>query len=108
MLRKVTPKATRNIFLIRHGQYHLKSIDRNLTDLGKKQAVLLGKRLSSNGIEFDKVTYSTMNRAKETAQIMMNEMKEIESKSDSMLEEGAPYPPEPSVSSWRPLAQVSI
>lgn len=105
MLRKVTPKATRNIFLIRHGQYHLKSADKNLTDLGRKQAVLLGKRLSSNGIEFDRVIYSTMNRATETAQLMMGEMKNIESKSDSMLEEGAPYPPEPAVSHWRPLAQ---
>uniref|UniRef100_A0A0N5B8G8 Serine/threonine-protein phosphatase PGAM5, mitochondrial n=1 Tax=Strongyloides papillosus TaxID=174720 RepID=A0A0N5B8G8_STREA len=105
LLKEVTPKATRNIFLIRHGQYHLKSSDKNLTDLGKKQAILLGKRLSSNGIEYDRVIYSTMNRATETAQLMMKEMKEIESKSDSMLEEGAPYPPEPAVSHWKPLAQ---
>uniref|UniRef100_A0A0N5A4Z5 Serine/threonine-protein phosphatase PGAM5, mitochondrial n=1 Tax=Parastrongyloides trichosuri TaxID=131310 RepID=A0A0N5A4Z5_PARTI len=105
MLKSVTPKATRNIFLIRHGQYHLKSKDKYLTDLGKKQAVLLGKRLSQNGVHFDKVIYSTMNRATETAQIMMNEMKQIESSCDSMLEEGAPYPPEPAVGHWRPLAQ---
>lgn len=35
MLDKVKPKATRNIFLIRHGQYFLESKEKNLTPIGK-------------------------------------------------------------------------
>lgn len=34
MLSKVKPTATRNIILIRHGQYHLNSEKKNLTELG--------------------------------------------------------------------------
>jgi hypothetical protein len=34
MLKEVTAKAKRNIFLIRHGQYHLNSEKKNLTELG--------------------------------------------------------------------------
>uniref|UniRef100_A0A914Y8U2 Serine/threonine-protein phosphatase PGAM5, mitochondrial n=1 Tax=Panagrolaimus superbus TaxID=310955 RepID=A0A914Y8U2_9BILA len=49
MLEKARPTATRNIFLIRHGQYDLKKNDPSthiLTELGREQAALLGKRLS--------------------------------------------------------------
>lgn len=35
MLVKVTPTATRHLFLIRHGQYHLDSEQKNLTPLGR-------------------------------------------------------------------------
>lgn len=42
MLEKLKSKATRNIFLIRHGQYHMDSEKKNLTDLGREQAKLLG------------------------------------------------------------------
>lgn len=35
MLEQVKPTATRHLFLIRHGQYHLESEKKNLTDLGK-------------------------------------------------------------------------
>uniref|UniRef100_A0AC35U1J0 Serine/threonine-protein phosphatase PGAM5, mitochondrial n=1 Tax=Rhabditophanes sp. KR3021 TaxID=114890 RepID=A0AC35U1J0_9BILA len=102
MIKKVTPTATRNIFLIRHGQYQLSTSDKFLTELGKKQAAILGKRLESSEVKFDKVTYSTMNRATETAKIMMSQMKELPSSSDVLLEEGAPYPPVPAVSHWKP------
>uniref|UniRef100_A0A915DLC1 G-patch domain-containing protein n=1 Tax=Ditylenchus dipsaci TaxID=166011 RepID=A0A915DLC1_9BILA len=50
MLEKVKPTATRNIFLIRHGQYFLDSEKKNLTELGREQALLLGKRLAAAGI----------------------------------------------------------
>jgi len=102
MLTRVTPKATRHIFLIRHGQYHLDSEKKNLTDLGREQARLLGKRLAVSDTKFDTVIMSTMNRATETANLMMEQMPPIKSKSDSLLEEGAPYPPEPPLAHWRP------
>ncbi|KAI1726740.1 histidine phosphatase superfamily (branch 1) domain-containing protein [Ditylenchus destructor] len=106
MIAKVTPTATRHIFLIRHGQYHLDSKEKNLTELGREQAKYLGQRLATvakNGIRFDPVFISTMTRANETATLMLEQMEPgIPSTFDSMLEEGAPYPPEPKSSHWRP------
>jgi len=103
MMEKVTATATRNILLIRHGQYHLKSEKKNLTELGREQATLLGKRMAISNMKFDRVVMSTMNRATETATLALAEMsKEIPRESDSIIEEGAPYPPEPAVSHWLP------
>uniref|UniRef100_A0A914C1P6 Serine/threonine-protein phosphatase PGAM5, mitochondrial n=1 Tax=Acrobeloides nanus TaxID=290746 RepID=A0A914C1P6_9BILA len=102
LLKEVKPTATRHIFLIRHGQYQLDSKEKYLTALGREQAILLGKSLAENGTKFDKCIYSTMNRATETAQLMMEQLPPLKSKSDSILEEGAPYPPEPRHGDWRP------
>lgn len=83
--------------------------------------LVLGKRLAESDHTFDSVTMSTMCRATETANIMMEQMKPLPYKSDSILEEGlsslsashkglvslgAPYPTEPPVSHWRPKASV--
>lgn len=108
MLSKVKAKATRHIFLIRHGQYHLDSEERNLTELGREQAKLVGKRLAESDIKFDHLVKSTMCRATETANIIMEQMPELPHKSDSIIEEGAPYPPEPPLSHWKPAARVRI
>ncbi|CAD6194001.1 unnamed protein product [Caenorhabditis auriculariae] len=95
--------ATRNIFLIRHGQYHLDSVEKNLTPLGRQQADVLGKRLAESGIKFDKLVMSTMTRATETANIILNHLPETLPKSScSQIEEGPPYPPVPDVSHWKP------
>ncbi|KAI6228383.1 Serine/threonine-protein phosphatase Pgam5, mitochondrial [Aphelenchoides besseyi] len=102
LLEEAKPTATRHIFLIRHGQYHLESETKHLTDLGREQARLLGKRIAMDEKKFDNVIFSTMTRATETANIMMEQMAPIQSKSDSLLEEGAPYIPEPPVHHWRP------
>ncbi|KAI6197190.1 hypothetical protein M3Y94_01195300 [Aphelenchoides besseyi] len=98
LLEEAKPTATRHIFLIRHGQYHLESETKHLTDLAR----LLGKRIAMDEKKFDNVIFSTMTRATETANIMMEQMAPIQSKSDSLLEEGAPYIPEPPVHHWRP------
>ncbi|VDN51201.1 unnamed protein product [Dracunculus medinensis] len=95
MLAKFTPKATRNIFLIRHGQYQMDSKPKILTPLGREQATLLGKRLAESKFKFDKLTMSTMPRAMETAELILAELPPIPSTTDTILEEGAPYPPEP-------------
>lgn len=76
--------------------------------LRQEQARLLGKRLANCDHKFDSVIMSTMNRATETATIMMEQMSEILHKSDSIIEEGAPYPPEPIHASWRPKFKVGI
>ncbi len=52
---------------------------------------------------------STMIRATETALIVKSHLPaDIKTTSDPMLEEGAPYPPEPPLSDWRPAQKVSI
>ncbi|CAL2032695.1 hypothetical protein CAEBREN_05609 [Caenorhabditis brenneri] len=96
--------ATRNIFLIRHGQYHLDREHKSLTQLGREQAELLGKRLAQSDIKFTSMTMSTMTRATETANIILKHLPEDLSRtSSSLIEEGPPYPPVPDHKTWRPL-----
>lgn len=109
------PKATRHIILIRHGQYNLngaKDPDRILTDLGRQQAKITGERLAELKIPINEVVISTMTRAQETGKIILDQLpkdvlKLVEVKHDSMIEEGAPIPPEPKVGHWRPEPQVN-
>lgn len=62
--------------------------ERRLTELGKEQAALLGKRLAESGVKFDQVVMSTMPRAMETANIILEKLPKVQSKMDSLLEEG--------------------
>lgn len=57
-------------------------------------------------MKFDSLVMSTMCRATETANIIMEQMQPIQNKSDSIIEEGAPYPPVPPVPHWNPKAKV--
>ncbi|KAG9335089.1 hypothetical protein JZ751_005765, partial [Albula glossodonta] len=71
------PKATRNIFLIRHSQYNLNGNgdkERVLTPLGREQAELTGQRLA---------------------------MLDVEKVSCDLLREGSPIEPVPTIS-WKP------
>lgn len=63
--------AIKTIFLLRHGQYK-KNPTEVLTPLGRKQAKLAGKRLKE--IQFHKIHFSTMPRARETAEIVQKAM----------------------------------
>uniref|UniRef100_A0A1I7XD38 Serine/threonine-protein phosphatase PGAM5, mitochondrial n=1 Tax=Heterorhabditis bacteriophora TaxID=37862 RepID=A0A1I7XD38_HETBA len=99
MYQEVKATATRNILLIRHGQYHLDSEGKNLTPLGREQASLLGKRLAESGIKFDKLVMSTMQRATETANLILQHIPELQR---CVHLEGPPYPPVPPVHHWRP------
>jgi len=102
------PHKSRHLYLVRHGQYHLKEKrdeDRKLTELGRKQAEFTGQRLKHLNLTFDKVYISTMPRAMETAEVIMrslpgNKVKTIEY--SSLLPEGSPVPPEPPMSVNRP------
>jgi serine/threonine-protein phosphatase PGAM5 len=78
-LNKQTSKATRHLFLIRHGQYEIKAPIAEqmiLTALGREQAELTGKRLSElrNKFKFNKLHHSTMIRAIETAQLIHKQL----------------------------------
>ncbi|KAJ2940216.1 hypothetical protein O0L34_g11783 [Tuta absoluta] len=105
-LEKSRSKATRHLFLIRHGQYNLDGLtdkERVLTELGRRQADLTGDRLSALNISWDLIVRSTMTRAQETAKIIQKHLPEnIEVKDCQLIEEGAPIPPEPPVGHWQP------
>lgn len=64
---------------MRHGQYKLTDADETsiLTDIGRQQAAATGRRLaelSSDGAKIDRVVVSTMARAKETADIILEHL----------------------------------
>lgn len=101
------PKATRNLILIRHGQYNLagkRDIERYLTEKGIEQAKSTGDRLLALNIPYDRMVRSTMTRAQQTGDHILSRLKldSLTIENDSMLEEGAPFPPEPKMKSWEP------
>jgi len=107
-------KAIRRVFLIRHGQYHIdakEGCDKTLTDTGKEQAKYTGERLKSLGLKFDSYITSTMPRAIQTGEIILQSIQQdvlrIQEK-DVLLVEGAPISPEPNVSKWHPEYYVSV
>ena len=59
-------------------------------------------------IPWTKLVRSTMVRATETAEIIAQYLPNVEKESCSLIEEGAPIPPEPPIGHWRPEKQVSF
>lgn len=107
-INKHTSRATRHLFLIRHGQYEVKASEpelRVLTQLGREQAKMTGIRLNelAKKIDFTKIHKSTMIRAVQTADIIKDQLdKDLPVSIDPLLCEGAPIPPEPPVGHWKP------
>jgi len=80
--------AQRKLYLIRHGQYEQKSDadkDRVLTTLGRTQAECTGQHLAKLGVKYSDFTVSTMTRANETGEIILNQLQKTES---DVIEEG--------------------
>lgn len=98
--------ATRHIFLIRHGQYNVfgeTDGERKLTELGRKQALFTGERLSILNYPWTTITQSTMTRAMETCSIIQKQLPEnIPLTSSDLLTEGAPIQPDPPSKHWKP------
>jgi len=106
-LDKVKPTASRHLIFIRHGQYNLEGatdIDRYLSELGREQAALTGERLKDLSLPYTRFVHSTMTRATETAEIIMDKMDKVDETVEKcdLLREGAPIPPEPPIGTWRP------
>lgn len=102
--------ASRTLILIRHGQYIWDPDDPNkrvLTELGKKQAAVTGQRLKQLGHSYSMLHFSTMPRATETAQIIMQSVEGVSTRSCDLMREGAPIRPEPMHKKWRPESYVS-
>jgi len=96
------PKASRYIYLIRHGQ-SVESDDRSkqhLTDVGKQQAIAAGKLLKANpNQKYTAIVQSGLLRAQETAQLIAQELgsaeKPLSILTDPLLNEGYPVPESP-------------
>lgn len=102
------PTATRHLILIRHGQYNLNGKtdqERALTQLGRRQAKGTGTRLAQLDMDYTKIVVSTMERARETADIIAKELPSSVPREDpdAILVEGEPIKPEPDFG-WRPEA----
>lgn len=80
---------------------------RILTEMGRKQADFTGVRLKALNIPWTKMHRSTMARAQETGKIISHSLAEVPVEHCSLLEEGAPIPPEPPIGHWRPEKSAS-
>lgn len=109
-IAKVKPKSVRHIIMIRHGQYYLNGktdAERILTGMGKEQAQFTGARLQALTIPWDLMIQSTMTRAQQTGDIIAKALNQnVQIEHCSLIEEGAPIPPEPAVGHWRPEPSV--
>ena len=74
---------------------------------GKQQANLTGYRLRELNMDFSVITHSTMERARETAELVHSHLPGVRMEEDGMLEEGGPAPPEPTISYWGLPERVS-
>ena len=74
----IYPLGKRVFTLVRHSQYQRIQGDINdnkeLTELGKKQAILTGQRLKDLDIKFDKIYTSKFTRAQQTCNLIVNEL----------------------------------
>ena len=68
---------------------------------------MTGKRLGEMGVKFESIISSTMTRAIETADIIADQLPSgIPRDREPLLNEGAPFPPEPPIDGWTPDQRV--
>ncbi|XP_076337925.1 serine/threonine-protein phosphatase Pgam5, mitochondrial-like isoform X2 [Tachypleus tridentatus] len=101
---KAKPKASRHLILIQHGQSTTvsKDCDPKLTQLGREQANITGKRLKDLNFPYTRIVQSSMQRALETSQLIHVHIPGVKVETCCLLQEGAPIPPEPPIDHWRP------
>eukprot|EP00128_Syssomonas_multiformis_P004395 Colp12_sorted_trinity150504_noHs@32075 len=107
---KAKRTVTRHIVLVRHGQYVASSKDEEcvLSELGKRQADLTGQRLKAMNVKFSKIYFSTMMRARQTAEIIKQYFPEVPAERCELSREGAPIRPvpPPSTTAWSPAEHL--
>lgn len=75
---------------------------------GRKQALYTGERLSVLDYPWTSITQSTMTRAMETCSLIQKHLPtDIPLSSTDLLREGAPFPPDPPTTHWKPDLYVS-
>ncbi|EDV23560.1 uncharacterized protein TRIADDRAFT_5385, partial [Trichoplax adhaerens] len=108
------PNATRTILIVRHGQFRLVHVEKDktkpvLTDLGRVQAKLTGKRLKAMNIPISNVYYSATVSAAETADQICKIITCKNKEATKALSEGAPpIEPVPPVQYWKPSKKAML
>lgn len=69
-------------------------------DAGKQQANMTGYRLKMWNLTFDRIIHSNAVRAVQTADIIKQHLEGVPVSVDSILTEGGPVPPKPTISYW--------
>eukprot|EP01067_Filipodium_phascolosomae_P002206 Filipodium_phascolosomae@DN2326_c0_g1_i4.p1 len=94
--------VARHLILVRHGHYLVMSENHKLSDLGKKQADMTGKRLAHllEKKNIRRIYHSDATRAEETAILISKYFPDVELKKDSQLTEGVPVLPQPPCRAW--------
>jgi serine/threonine-protein phosphatase PGAM5 len=69
----------RTLYLVRHGEYdhadpRPEDVGRGLVPIGIAQARLLGARLQATGVVFDSFDASPLTRARETAEVLRDDL----------------------------------
>jgi broad specificity phosphatase PhoE len=95
--------AQRTLYLVRHGRYDWESpspdkFEGSLTDLGRQQAALTGRRLRT--LPIDVIHHSTLRRARETAAIIAAELPGVPVHVSQLLCECIPYVNEALLAKW--------
>lgn len=107
------PNSTRTIIIIRHGQFQLVQTDQDqskpiLTNVGKVQSKLTGKRLKAMNIPISHVYYSATVSAAETADQICKIVSCKNKEATKALAEGAPpIEPVPPINHWKPSKKVT-
>ncbi len=88
-------KGIRTIYLIRHGDYapqddNIPDSENVLTPLGIAQARLVSTRLKSMNINFNSLISSTMTRAKQTAEVIINDFPKLVPEQSDLIRECTP------------------
>lgn len=79
-----------------------------MNNLGCQQADFTGLRLLELKLPYKLIIHSTMTRARETANHIHKHLEGVPMTECNMLVEGAPFPPEPPLSSWKPDHKVYL
>lgn len=95
-VESLSPLPYRILYLVRHGQYEAMLAapdpgDGPLTEAGREQAHLVGRRLSGYAVSV--IHHSTLIRATETAQIIAGYFPDVELRPSSLLKECLPSVP---------------
>lgn len=92
---KTDGEGVRTLYLIRHGDYDHDDerdpdVGKALVPLGVVQARLLGARLRGMPVHFDALHTSTMTRARQTAQVLADDLPGLETETTRVLRECTP------------------
>lgn len=76
-----------------------------MTSLGREQAVLAGQRLKELGYDISTIHASTMNRARETAELIHSFFPQAQFITTDLLREGVPCEHYPAHPTWKPTPE---